>query len=422
MGAALDTGNMGVSALAASFIHLVRKIRPDAHISFFIGNESSEPQRIVKCGEVEEFETINYRLSPKADFRRHLFWIFAMACLRRLMPYQSIKTRIINANPCLKSLNEADFIGDIHGGDSFSDIYGVTRFLLGSLENIIVLILGKRLVLLPQTYGPYRSYIAKRVANFIINRATCILSRDIESIELINSMQGARAPSNAVAFCPDVAFAMDFVKPDIIRIAPPMFLDQGIPVIGLNVNGLLYNGGYTRNNMFGLRFSYKLFVQVLAERIMEKTTAKLLLIPHTFAPHGHVESDPDACRDVLTLVPNAYKDRIHLISEEYDQFAIKGIIGLCDFFVGSRMHACIGALSQGIPTIAVAYSKKFLGVFNSIGEGNMVIDARTVDIETALQNICNAFQERECLKEVTRKKVEGVNAQLFNTFQHVLQS
>ena len=59
--------------------------------------------------------------------------------------------------------------------------------------------------------------------------------------------------------------------------------------------------------MFNLRMDYKLFVHKLSEAILKKTKANLLLIPHTFAVHGHVESDPDACAEVLTALSPAYK-------------------------------------------------------------------------------------------------------------------
>ena len=65
-----------------------------------------------------------------------------------------------------------------------------------------------------------------------------------------------------------------------------------------------------------------------------------------------------------------------IVDREYDQHEIKGVIGMCDFFVGSRMHACIGALSQGIPCVGVAYSMKFRGVFESVGVADWVVDSR----------------------------------------------
>jgi hypothetical protein len=82
MGAALDTGNMGVSALASSLIKLILQVRPDADISFFIGNRSSEPQFLSAPDGRIQINIINYRLSPKAEFDKHLFWIFFIACFQ----------------------------------------------------------------------------------------------------------------------------------------------------------------------------------------------------------------------------------------------------------------------------------------------------------------------------------------------------
>ena len=46
---------------------------------------------------------------------------------------------------------------------------------------------------------------------------------------------------------------------------------------------------------------------------------------------------------------------------------VKSYISKCHFFIGSRMHATVGAVSCGIPTLPLAYSRKFKGVFNTIG-------------------------------------------------------
>ena len=63
---------------------------------------------------------------------------------------------------------DCDFIGEICGGDSFSDIYGIRRFIFTVIPDIIAIFLNKSLILLPQTYGPYKSLIAKKIAYFII--------------------------------------------------------------------------------------------------------------------------------------------------------------------------------------------------------------------------------------------------------------
>ena len=420
MGAALDTGNMGVSALASSLIKLILQVRPDADISFFIGNRSSEPQFLDAPDGRIQVNIINYRLSPKAEFDKHLFWIFFIACLQKIIPFQAVKKLLIRSNSCLNALYNSDFIGNIHGGDSFSDIYGLIRFIEGTLPDIIILLLGKNLMLLPQTYGPYKSFLSRKVAGYVFKRAACILSRDKEGAEAAKKVIGEENKGINIHFCPDVAFLLDATRPGEIDIEPPVISDTDLPLIGLNVNGLLYNGGYTRDNMFGLKYDYKIFVHNLVKRLMADTGAHILLVPHTFGPAGNINSDPDACRGIIENLEESYKNRVHLVMGEHDQFVIKGIIGRCNFFIGSRMHACIAALSQGIPTVGVAYSRKFAGVFESIGAGEMLSDARSVDMQSAIEDICKHFHNRENLGKALKANIESVKNQLNYTFEKIL--
>ena len=41
----------------------------------------------------------------------------------------------------------------------------------------------------------------------------------------------------------------------------------------------------------------------------------------------------------------------------------KSHISGMDFFIGSRMHACIAAYSSGVPVFPLGYSRKFTGLF-----------------------------------------------------------
>ena len=59
-------------------------------------------------------------------------------------------------NPWLQALVKAEYVLSLNDGDSFSDIYSLQRFVYVSLR-ILALILGRRLVQLPQTIGPFQS-------------------------------------------------------------------------------------------------------------------------------------------------------------------------------------------------------------------------------------------------------------------------
>ncbi len=38
--------------------------------------------------------------------------------------------------------------------------------------------------------------------------------------------------------------------------------------VGININRLMYNGGYVRNNMFGLKLDYPSFLKELVDRLL----------------------------------------------------------------------------------------------------------------------------------------------------------
>lgn len=423
LGASFDTGNQGVSALGASLLGLISRCKPEAQFCLFIGARNPETREIEISGQKIKYKIINHRLSPRAPAREHLLFIFGMACLQRFVPSSFFKDRIVKAVRALRVLKEADFVGDIRGGDGFSDTYGLRRMITGSIPSIIVLLLGKPINLLPQTYGPYRSRIARWIAKWILSRGAIVLARDEEGVELVKDLLGRSQADNNILFCPDVAFSMKGKAASNPSITPPLSrCISGGTLVGLNINGLLFNGGYSRDNMFGLRFNYRDFVKKLAEQILTRTSGHLFLIPHTFTRPGHVESDSEACRAVFETLKCYYHNRIHLLEGTYDMFEIKGIIGGCNFFVGSRMHACIGALSQGIPTIGIAYSKKFKGVFQSIGMEDMVLDGRTLDIEEAISKVFHAFERREIISRVLSKNILETHKKLESTFRSLLNT
>lgn len=409
MGASTTTNNRGVSALAVSLVKILLNVYSDAQIRFLIGNRDSLPQKIATINGEISVPTINYRQSPKAPINQQIAVIILASIIQWFIPSKKLKFKLLKLFPVLKTIYTSDIIGDIQGGDSFSDIYGLKNFILGIIPMIITLLLGKRLVLLPQTYGPYKSVLSKILAGFIIKRAHIIYSRDRSSISEISKLFKR---TQGVVFCPDVAFMLDPIKIDSYDVHP-ILESKDKPLIGFNINGLMYNGGYTRSNMFNLAINYKSLVLEITEALLLQN-ARILLIPHTYGKKGNVNSDPAACEEVLGKIDS---DSIHILRGEYNQSELKYIISLCDFFAGSRMHSCIAALSQKIPTVGLAYSKKFIGVFDSIGAGDCVIDCREMDSRNIIDSVLNKYKKRNTIKSKLSDSIEIVKNSILDTFK-----
>jgi polysaccharide pyruvyl transferase WcaK-like protein len=168
--------------------------------------------------------------------------------------------------------------------------------------------------------------------------------------------------------------------------------------------------------MFGLKLDYRAFLDGLLNRLLDRPEIDVLLVPHTYAAPGRVESDNEACRLLAAGAPADRAARVHVVAGEHDQFRIKAVIGRCDFFIGSRMHACIAALSQGIPTVGVAYSRKFAGVFSSVGAGGWVVDGRETDAAAAVGRVADLLDRRDALRESLRGGVAQARETLRRQF------
>jgi polysaccharide pyruvyl transferase WcaK-like protein len=417
LGADLTNPNRGVAALSAAVVQNLLTLDPAADLFLFIGHRSSKAQPTLVAGNPRDIEVVNFRLSPHARWKDHLVANLLAAMVIRLVPAPALKRRLLERLERLRRLAEADLVTDIRGGDSFSDIYGLRGFVLGSLASATAILLEKPFVMLPQTIGPFHSTFAKRIARWTLRRAKLVFVRDQESREEVRALAG---DLTTVRFSPDVAFTLESSRGVAEETLPWARTRRTSPVVGLNISALLYIGGYTQKNMFGLRFDYPKFVRRLIEALLGNSDVEIALIPHHYAKESPQHSDLHWCRKIAEDMASESRGRLRLVDGEYTAHELKGIIGTCDFFVGSRMHACIAALSQCVPAAGVAYSRKFKGVFESVGVGDLVVDARDLDVDTAVGRILTLYERRRELAERLQSVMTETRAHAVNGFRCVL--
>lgn len=417
LGTSLGATNMGVNALAAGTTKALLHRFHRAEL-FMLDYGKEKKSHVVEIdGRQVVVEVENIRFSKKVYLKNNIAMLLLLALIVRLVPFNRVRNRLITSNPSLKRLSDASIVTSIAGGDSFSDLYGMERFIYVSLPQLLALFMGKRLILLPQTIGPFKGLVARLVATYILQKAELVYSRDYQGVEDTNSLLGFGSSKDKIKFCYDVGFILDSVRP---RNTDLQFYNRGEtkrPVVGLNISGLLYMGGYSMKNMFGLKVDYKKFIPDLIEFVIGKNNANVILVPHVFGSKG--ESDSMVCEEVYSLLKERYDGRLLIANGEYNQSEIKYIIGLCDFFVGSRMHACIAALSQNIPTVSIAYSRKFIGVMETIGVAELVADPRTLEKEEILAVISSAFEQRTRFREHLETTMPRVKQTILNLFNEI---
>ncbi len=395
MGTPVASGNRGVMALGASIVDLCLGAAPEADVRYLLVHKPWDDVLVRTQLGIRMVPVTTCRMSHRSALRDHLFWILVLSFIYRFVPSEKVRGSIKAHSPWISAVAEADLVGDVRGGDSFSDIYGLKRFVLAFLPVLSVILIKGSIAHLPQTYGPFRTRTARSIARFLLRHSSVVIARDLESQRIAQELIGSRLK---VQLSPDVAFALHSEAPDKIETDPPLAGELSPETIGLNVNGLMFNGGYHGGNMFGLKLDYRAFLPVLITRLLGETSAEILLVPHTLAEPGDPESDNEACRLVRDALTPDQQQRVRILTGDYDAHQFKGVIRQCDFFIGSRMHSCIAALSQGVPCVGVAYSMKFAGVFESVGMKDWVIDGRVTDCDPTVDSILNLYHNREAVR------------------------
>ncbi len=420
VGASLDTGNLGVSALLASTVQCIWRAFPEARIRLLDGVRNPEPQVVqLADGQAVEIDRVGVRCNKTIWCQNHLLRLLGSAAFAKLLPV-SWRRKWLRRNPYLNAIFSASTVMDITGGDSFSDIYGLSRLARGWLRKKLVLLCGANLILLPQTYGPFRRPVARAMARGILSRATKVFSRDTESLEEIKRLMNGRPRPVESQFCPDVAFVLDPVRQESEQTRMIEHLKaEKLQVVGLNISGLLYNGGHTGNNEFGLRVDYRSLVKKIVSMFAGGEDCRVLLVPHVIPKDFAVENDLAVCEEVWRTLSLSEQGKVIVLDGKYDQSEVKYLIGLCDFFMGARMHSTIAALSQCLPAVGMAYSKKFAGVFQTAGVAEFVIDMRQMDEAQILDRIQELYQIRESARRKLMEIMPGMQKKVMSLFDAI---
>lgn len=346
IGADSTSENLGVQALAFSMVYVIE----DA----LRGSGIEHSYTILSFGQKE---------SAVDRFRAALSIPNAISMETVDISYRSREKR----TAMFKALASCDLAVGITGGDSFSDIYGMRRFMTNM--GCFLILISKKVdyVLAPQTYGPFAGKVSAFIASRVFNSAEKVFARDKPSADLAKRL-GAKLPETVT----DVAFFLPYEKIGSIK-------KRHVKLVGINVSGLLWNGGYSGDNEFGLKVDYRAFINNILAELSARDDMKVLLISHVVSDnYDAAENDYKACVELSEDYPAV------IAQKPFDNpIEAKSFISGLDCFMGSRMHATIAAFSSGVPTLPLAYSKKFDGLYGSLGY-EATVDLRAVDTDDAV--------------------------------------
>lgn len=299
-----------------------------------------------------------------------------------------------------RSIVDCDVIIDIGGGDVFSDIYGAFSFFSIACQRIAVLAQHKPLILAPQTIGPFKdSYLLPLVAQ-LVRQSEKVFTRDRESFSFLQQLGVAERAEEAI----DVAFRLPFDP----RPRPPTRVIR----FGLNVSGLLYQNASTNQFPLGVGMNYPALIARIIQTLKQRPDVSIVLVPHVVGDKNPYVDDVWICEKLATQFG------VEMAPAFRSPVEAKSYISGLDVLAGSRMHATIAAISSGVPAIPLAYSRKFTGIFGSVGYP-IVCNLQTQDEESVLSCVQDAVTRLPELRaaalrsnEVAQSKLDAYQAYL----------
>lgn len=410
-GASLDTGNLGVSALGLGSIGGFLRTGREFSFTVFGWRPGRSRARYEGADWATEVEILGCYAS-----RRYYSPSNLQQC--RL----AAKLGLARIHPTLSRILDLDAILDVSGGDSFCDLYGDARFRSTSYPKILALELGIPLVLLPQTLGPFYKPEHQTVARDILLRSQQVWTRDPRSLDFLREFLGADFDPSRHRVCVDVGFGLTPKEPrdPSLRDRVAAFRSSTPLLLGVNVSGLLYLPPDQSRPQFGFLDSYREIAIETLRSLLSNTEAKILLVSHERPAHDPGRSDAAACEDLRSQLSAEQAERVLPVPHVDDAGEVKWVIGQCDWFTGARMHACIAALSQGIPTATVAYSDKARGVAETAGAGEWALDPRTQPLEDLVAQTLASVRQREAMAASIDASLETLRRTLGGQFEEIV--
>lgn len=261
---------------------------------------------------------------------------------------------------------------------------------------------GKDVFLLPNSIGPLKNRIAKRIALKALRRCSLLTVRENISKDFL-MREGVDAK-----LYPDLGF---FLKPSDTDMRAYLS-SKGVPLNQKKVVVTLRP--YRFQGFDDAEVLYNNYIDGFAGLVqwLIDNGYHVSFMAHTLGPSTH-EDDRIAIKEVINKLPNILRDKISYIEDfELNCRDVEKIYSYYDYMVGTRFHSVIFSLNVEVPAIAIAYGgNKSRGIMSVIGNERYCIDMDKVNEDVLIEKFNDLELSRESYLANLKTKRAMINEQ-----------
>lgn len=310
--------------------------------------------------------------------------------LRRLLPRRIRRS--------LEALSEASAVFVKGGG--FLHSYGGLRWLyylwFQSYPILLASRMSKKIIVLPNSFGPFEGYLSRLLVAKVLRLCTVVMARESVSAQTVKPWVNVRS-------YPDLAFACcRRAYLDVWReLEKHGAANDERVCVGITIRPWRFP---RETDPISRYRSYIRAVSVLIDHI-QALGCQPILYCQTTGPSAH-EDDRIAAQDIIASRKD--KNRLAVVHDErYSFLDYAAMYAEMDYMICTRFHSFIFAVSQGVPSIAIAYGgNKATGICTDMGSSDYVIPIEKVTGESLISLFDRLVATRE---EVVQRSLDYVH-------------
>lgn len=309
----------------------------------------------------------------------------------------------------LTAFSKADIIVDL-SGDTLTEDYGPHVTYSHFLPIILGVALKKPVFICAQSIGPFK--LTTKFAKYFLNKAYKVTAR--ESITF-NYLKELGVDQTKLELLSDMAFLLEPISDQKAKaILKKEKVAPTKPLLGVSLSALVED---RYNKHHETKFADDIAATI--SNVAETLDLDILFVSHVTGPSDD-KNDRLVSKRVAKLVKT--KNKVFVLKGDYNPDELKGMIRKCSMMFGARMHANIGALSTGVPVVAIRYSHKTDGIMESFNLKSRVIDIDDMDVKKAEKILLETYKNREKIASGLKTAVEKIKKTSYKNLKIVEQA
>lgn len=397
--------NLGDEAILRSTLYLISKNVKDSQITL-VANDPQSWFDFNDCKTIPSFINLSIKDFNKFSFSFLQIFVLLINLLISFFPFTNkINNRFFTV---IRSVKSADLILSCGGGNFYSNSFFGISLLLNCLIIIFAGLNKKRIIFLPQSFGPIKKKFHKYYLKASFYFSKKILVREKKSVDFLNSI---KVDNSKIELIPDLAILLTrfskIVSSDLTEVIPT----------NLRI-GLTIMNRSEQIKDFKKQDKYEKSIESFLEKCLKKNSVEIHFFVQCYGP-SHDQNDDTISKKIFENIKRYHKD-VYFRNNFNNSIDLSNELAKMDLIIATRMHTAIFGLINYVPTITIGYQHKSQGLMDLFNLHEFFISIDEINLRIIEEKFSLALKNKKVIINGLQKLVPYVQGNIIEKFNTLI--